>query len=311
MSLVVVSEYLQDQFLDRLRSHFDVLYDPDMFADRPRLLDEVGQARAIVVRNRTRIDEELLGRAAFLEVVGRLGVGLDNIDMEAAAAAGVTVYPAYGANAVSVAEYVMGAMLFLRRGVFTMTASMTEGLWPRQGHAFGRELDGETLGLIGFGSIAREVVRRASSFGMSATAHDPYVPADDPTWGAGVVKAGLEEVLAGSDVVSVHVPLMESTRHLIDEAAISLMREDSILINTSRGGVVDEDALAEALREGRIGGAALDVFESEPLGEDAASRFRGLDNVLLTPHIAGNTIESVDRVASITVDSVLGALAET
>jgi len=310
MRRVLVSEYLQEQFLDRLRGHFDVVYDPDMFADRPRLLDEVGEAQAIIIRNRTKIDEELLRRAGSLRVVGRLGVGLDNIDIEAAEEAGVTVYPAYGANAVSVAEYVMGAMLFLRRGVFTMTTSMTEGRWPRQGHAFGRELDGETLGLIGFGSIAREVARRASSFGMRTMAFDPFVPEHDQAWKVGVVKAGFEEVLGGSDVVSVHVPLLEGTRHLIDGAALSLMSRDSILINTSRGGVVDEDALAKALHEGRVGGAALDVFESEPLGEESASRFRGLDNVLLTPHIAGNTVESVDRVASVTVDSVMKALAE-
>jgi (S)-sulfolactate dehydrogenase len=234
-------------------------------------------------------------------------VGLDNIDMEAASRAGVVVIPALGANAVSVAEYVLGAILVLQRNIYSMTDSMVAGEWPRQGHAFGRELMGKVLGLIGFGSIARQVAARASGFGMRIIAHDPYVPDGDEAW-SHAERLGFEEVLAGADVISVHVPRTDETLGLIGPEALGLMKPTAVLVNTSRGGVVDESALADALRRGALGGAALDVFASEPLGPGPAAVFAGLDNLILTPHIAGNTIESVDRVAAMTVRSVLDAL---
>ena len=303
----MVSEFLQEEYLDLLRQSFEVLYDPDLYADRPRLLDEIADAEAIFIRNRTRIDPEFIGAAGKMTVVGRLGVGLDNLDMDACAAAGLEVIPAVGANAVSVAEYVMGAMLVLLRGVYGMTDSMVSGDWPRQGHAFGREAMGKVLGLVGLGSIARQVAARARSFEMRIVAFDPYLPEADPGW---LIAERMEfpELLRSADVVSIHTPLTEQTRNLIDSAALRHMKPDAILVNTSRGGIVDETALAEALRAGIIGGAALDVFASEPLGSDPASNFAGLGNVLLTPHVAGNTIESVDRVARMIVTEVLAAL---
>ena len=310
MKRVVVSEFLPDVYLELLRSRYQVIYDPDLYGDRPRLLGEVGDAEAILIRNRTRIDHELLGAARSLRVVGRLGVGLDNIDMEGCARLGVGVIPAVGANAVSVAEYVMGAMLVLTRGVYAMTSSMVAGEWPRQGHAFGRELSGKTLGLVGLGSIAREVALRADSFAMRVVAHDPLLPGDHPVWDT-VGRVDLETLLSAADVVSLHVPLDDGTRNLIDATALSLMKPTAILVNTSRGGTVDEAALADALRNGRIGGAALDVFASEPLGPEPAATFAGLTNLLLTPHVAGNTEESVDRVAKMIVDAVIDDLERT
>jgi (S)-sulfolactate dehydrogenase len=242
-------------------------------------------------------------------VVGRLGVGLDNIDMERCRAAGIDVISAQGANAVSVAEYVIGAMFVLIRGVYGMTASMLAGEWPRQGHAFGRELTGQTLGLIGFGAIAREVATRAAGLGMVVVAHDPFLQEHDPAWAA-VTRAELDELLATSDVVSLHVPLDEGTRGLVDSDALTQMKPTAILVNTSRGGVVNETALAEALRQGRLGGAALDVFATEPLGPEAAAVFAGTPNLLLTPHVAGNAREAVDRVATLIVDAVLARLSD-
>ena len=307
MRKLVVSEFLQDEYLDLLRARFEVEYDPDLYSDRPRLLDQIADAEAIFIRNRTRIDAEFVAAAKEMRVVGRLGVGLDNIDMDVCAAAGIEVIPAVGANAVSVAEYVMGAMLVLMRGVFGMTGSMVAGEWPRQGHAFGREAMGKVLGLVGFGSIARHVATRARSFEMRIVAYDPILPASDPAW-LTAEPMELRELLGLADVVSIHTPLNEQTRNLIDSATLGLMKPTAILINTSRGGVIDEVALADALRSGVIGGAALDVFSSEPLGPDPASNFAGLANLLLTPHVAGNTIESVDRVARIIVSEVLAAL---
>jgi (S)-sulfolactate dehydrogenase len=262
----------------------------------------------LFTRNRTRVDDELLASGHDLRVVGRLGVGLDNIDMNRCEQAGVQVISALGENAVSVAEYAIGAMLVLVRGVYGMTSSMVAGEWPRQGHAFGHELMGKTLGLVGYGSIARQVATRAAGLGMEVIAHDPFVPADDAAW-ALVRSVHLESLLATSDVVSVHVPFSDDTRNLIDGRALGRMKPTAILINTSRGGIVDETALADALLDGKLGGAALDVFASEPLGPEPAAVFATVPNLLLTPHVAGNTRESVDRVARAIVEQVMTVLA--
>jgi (S)-sulfolactate dehydrogenase len=307
MRKVIVPEYLLDGHVQRLRTRYEVVYDADLYADVDRLRGVCAGAEAIIVRNRTQIDEALLAAATDLRVVGRLGVGLDNIDTGACERAGVAVIPAIGGNAVSVAEYVMATMLILTRGVFGLTDSMVAGHWPRQGHAFGHELQGKTLGIVGLGSIGRHVATRAAAFGMHIIAHDPHLPSDDPAWGAATSQP-LDDLLATADVISIHVPLVDSTRHLIGTAEFATMRPGAILINTARGGVIDEGALAEALRAGRLAGAALDVFATEPLGEAPASRFAGLDNLLLTPHIAGNTHDAVDRVATMTVDAVFEAL---
>jgi (S)-sulfolactate dehydrogenase len=243
----VVPEYLPQAALARLAEVCEVVYDPDLYADRPRLMDAMSDANAILIRNRTIIDEDLLTAAPRLRVVGRLGVGLDNIDMEACDAAGVAVYPALGANSVAVAEYVMGALLVLARPVFGQTDAMIRGEWPRQGHAFGWELAGKTIGLIGLGSIARQVAVRAAAFEMRVVAHDPFVPADDTAW-YGVERLGLADLLAESDVVSIHVPRTAETIGLIDDEALAAMKPGALLINTARGGIVDESALIEALQ---------------------------------------------------------------
>ena len=308
MSKILVTEYLPDEYLELLRTLHDVEYDPDLCTDRRRLLDRMSGVEALFTRNRTRVDDELLASGHDLRVVGRLGVGLDNIDMNRCEQAGVLVISALGENAVSVAEYAIGAMLVLVRGVYGMTSSMVAGEWPRQGHAFGHELMGKTLGLVGFGSIARQVATRAAGLGMEVIAHDPFVPADDAAWTL-VRNVDLESLLGTSDVISVHVPLSDDTRNLIDEPALARMKPTAILINTSRGGIVDETALADALLDGKLGGAALDVFASEPLGPEPAAVFATVPNLLLTPHVAGNTRESVDRVARTIVEQVMTVLA--
>ncbi len=308
MSKILVSEYLPEEHLGMLRARHEVVYDPDLCTDRSRLLDQLAGIDALFTRNRTRVDLELLAAAPDLRVVGRLGVGLDNIDMSGCERAGVQVIHAAGENAVSVAEYVIGAMFVVVRGVYGMTPSMIAGEWPRQGHAFGHELLGKTMGLVGYGSIARQVATRAAGLGMEIIAHDPFVPDDDPAWKT-VRRVDMETLLASADVISLHVPLDEGTRNLIDAPALRRMKPTAVLINTSRGGIVDETALAEALLEGRLGGAALDVFASEPLGPEPAAVFATVPNLLLTPHVAGNTRESVDRVARSIVEKVMTALA--
>ncbi len=299
---IVISEFMDEAAVDSLRGDFDVAYDPSLVDDRARLLDTISGAAALIVRNRTQVDEALLARAEGLQAVGRLGVGLDNIDLDACAAREVTVYPATGANATAVAEYVIGAALLLVRGAFRASDDVIAGTWPRT-QLIGGELAGRTLGLVGLGQIAREVARRAAAFDMVLAAHDPFVAADDEVWDA-VVNCELDDLLARSDVVSLHVPLTAETHGLIRQATIARMKPTAVVINSARGGVVDEAAVIAALCNGQLGGAALDVFAQEPLTTSAATAFSRVPNLLLTPHIAGVTNEANVRVSAVTAANV-------
>lgn len=304
---IVISEFMDESALADLRARHDVLYDPGL-VDNPEALHEaVVSARALVVRNRTQVRAALLDRAPLLECVGRLGVGLDNIDVDECRARNIAVFPATGANDLSVAEYVITAALVLLRGAWMSTDAMIAGQWPRQ-KLIGRELSGQTLGLVGYGGIARDLAGRAAGLGMRVIAYDPFLPADHAAWSR-AQRCDLDELLAQSDVVSLHTPLTDDTRHLIGPSALGRMRRRAILVNAARGGVVDETALAQALRDGKIGGAALDVFEHEPLTADAAAKFKGLPNILLTPHIAGVTEESNVRVSELIAKRVFDHLA--
>jgi (S)-sulfolactate dehydrogenase len=305
---IVITEFMDDAIASELAGSHEVLYEPDL-ADRPNdLAAALPDCRALIVRNRTRVDGALLDRAPLLRVIGRLGVGLERIDLEACKARGVTVCPARGANAVAVAEYVIAGLLLSYRRAFFASARVIGGEWPRR-ELSGLELAGRTLGLIGFGDIARHVAERARGLGMSLLAFDPYVAPDDPVWAElQAARAGLDRLLAESHAISLHVPLSEETRHLIGAAALARMKPDAVLVNTTRGGVVDEAALVEALQAGRIGGAVMDVFAEEPLSAEAAARFDGVPNLILTPHIAGVTEESNDRISRVTIDNVLRVL---
>ncbi len=305
---IVISEFMDDAAVARLEAAHPTLCDPTLVEDRPRLLAALRAARALVVRNRTRVDAALLEAAPRLEAVGRLGVGLDNIDLPACAARGVTVAPATGANALSVAEYVIAAALILTRGCFFAQAEMLAGGWPR-GRLMGAEVAGRTLGLYGFGDIARLTAGKAAALGMRVIAHDPFLAADHPGWSA-ATRVGAADLLAQADILSLHVPLTPGTRGLIGAAALAAMKPGAILIDTARGGVIDEAAVAEALRAGRLGGAALDVFAQEPLDAVAAAIFADAPNLILTPHVAGVTQEGDVRVGALTADNVLAALSQ-
>ena len=300
---------MDQRAIDVLRAEFDVFSDPGLGTDRDHLLPLLVDAEALIVRNETTVDSELLSAAPGLKVVARLGVGVDNIDLEACNKRGVEVAPARGANAVAVAEYVIGALLFLTRGVFGDSSRVIAGEWPRL-ELRGGELAGKQLGLIGYGAIAREVARTAIALGMDAVAYDPYLKRDDPGWDT-VIPVELPELLAGSAAVSVHVPLSQETHHLLGSEAVAMMSPDALVINTSRGGVVDESAVISALSNGRLGGAALDVFETEPLDSKSGARFSGVPNLILTPHVAGITTESEARIGDMTVATVRRHLGPT
>ncbi|BCX16666.1 MAG: hypothetical protein KatS3mg117_0348 [Geminicoccaceae bacterium] len=303
MARIVISELMDEAAVADLARDHAVLYAPDLVDRRDELRAALAEAEALLVRNRTRVDAELLAAAPRLRVVGRLGVGLDNIDLDACRARGIEVHPATGANDVAVAEYVIGAILLLLRGAFAATPRVLEGAWPREA-SIGREAFGKRLGLVGFGRIGREVAARARALGMAMAAFDPLLPEDDPAWVGVERQVTLAGLLAASDVVSLHVPLTAETRGLLDAGAIAHMRPGAILINTARGPVVDTRAVAAALRSGRLGGAALDVFEEEPLSARAAAIFAGCPNLILTPHVAGITVESNARVSAMVAAAV-------
>ena len=291
-----------------LAAAHDTRYLPDL-VDRPdALAAEAAGADALVVRNRTQVRGALLEGARKLRVVGRLGVGLDNIDVRACEARGIAVIPATGANAQAVAEYVIASAMLLLRGAFRSTDEVAAGRWPRTALSSGREIAGRTLGVIGFGDIGRRAARMGRALGMRAIGHDVALPPNAPAWrDEHVEPRDLDALLAEADVVTLHVPLVAATRNLIDARRLGAMKRGAILVNTARGGVVDEAAVAAALASGQLGGAALDVFDTEPL--PAGSPLAGAPNLLLTPHIAGLTQEANARVSTMIAERVLAMLA--
>lgn len=303
MADIVVSEFMDQAAVDDLRARHDVLYDPNLVDAAAALKTALADARALIVRNRTQVSADLIAAAPMLSCVGRLGVGLDNIDLDACGARDIAVFPATGANDVAVAEYVITSALMLLRTAYGSSRDVASGSWPRN-RLMGREINGKTLGLVGFGNTAQQTARLARSLGMATMAFDPYRSPDDPAWRE-TEPALFDMLLSKADVVTLHVPLTQETRGLIGASAIARMKDDAVVINASRGGVVDQTALAAALKDGALGGAALDVFDAEPVTADAGAIFEGVPNLILTPHIAGVTQEANVRVSAVTAGNVM------
>ncbi len=304
---IVISEFMDERAVARLKAVHDVLYDPKLVSDSARLLAEAANADVLVVRNLTQVRGELLSKLSRCKVVGRLGVGLDNIDVEGCTDKGIQVIPATGANALSVAEYVIASALLLLRGAYASTQAVANGQWPRSALSNGRETAGQTLGIIGFGSIGQTTARLAQALGMQVIAFDAVLKPDAPVFAqTGVMFVSLDVLVSQSDVVTLHVPLVDTTRELFNAARISAMKKGAVLINTSRGHIVDLAAVAAALRSGHLGGAAIDVFDVEPLPADLA--LQNCPNLLLTPHISGVSLEANERVSFMIADKVLESL---
>ena len=304
---IVISEFMDERAVARLKAVHDVLYDPTLVSDSARLLAEAANADVLVVRNLTQVRGELLSKLSRCKVVGRLGVGLDNIDVEGCTDKGIQVIPATGANALSVAEYVIASAMLLLRGAYASTQAVANGQWPRSALSNGRETAGRALGIIGFGSIGQATARLAQALGMQVIAFDAVLQPDAPVFAqTGVKFASLDALVSQSDVVTLHVPLVETTRDLFNAARISAMKKGAVLINTSRGHIVDLAAVAAALRSGHLGGAAIDVFDVEPLRADLT--LQNCPNLLLTPHISGVSAESNERVSFMIADKVLESL---
>lgn len=300
----VVTEFIWQEGLDELRRCSRVTYDPDLWKS-DNLLSVVASADAVIVRNQTKITRELVGSAPGLKVVGRLGVGLDNIDITACRQSGVEVVYARNANSISVAEYVFAAMFSFSRQLEKATGDVKKGNWNRRQFTLS-ELYGKTLGLIGVGEIGTRLAARAKAFGMQLIGYDPFLPPyETAVTELGVIITGLEQVLSSSDFISIHVPLNDSTRNLINKDCLSLMKPTAYLINTARGGIVNESDLYQALQSGQIAGAAIDVMDREP---PTGSPLLNLDNIILTPHIAGLTGESQIRTSVLVAREVCKVL---
>lgn len=302
---IVVTELIWEDGLEILRQQGEVVYDQDLWKS-DNLFTAISDADAVIVRNQTKVNKQFLEAAPLLKVVGRLGVGLDNIDVAACKQAGIAVVFARNANAVSVAEYVFGAMLSFSRQLTQATADVKKGNWSRRQFTLS-ELYGKTLGLIGVGEIGTRLAARARAFGMNVIGFDPFLPPYEVACTEfGVYMTGLEQVLTQSDFISLHVPLNDKTRNLINKESFAMMKPTSCVINTSRGGIIDEHALYEALRAKKIAGAALDVMAKEPPAE---SPLLELDNIILSPHIAGLTEEAQIRTSVLVAREVCKVLA--
>jgi D-3-phosphoglycerate dehydrogenase len=292
---VLVTESIVGSEMESLKSHLDVVFEPDLWSTPDRLHKMIADFRAIIVRNQTKVTSELIASAPHLQVIGRAGVGLDNIDLDAATSAGIVVAYTPEQNAVSVAELTIGMMLALARKIVPADQTTKGGEWKRR-ESTGIELYGKTLGLVGLGRIGYRVGGRAKAFGMDIVAYDLYANPDAITVSESFARMmGLEELLGLADFVSCHVPLTSETVDLFTYDRFCQMKSTAYFINTSRGEVVDEEALAQALKEKRIAGAGLDVRQKEPPGKGPLSE---IDNVILTPHIGAFTKEGQERVVS-------------
>lgn len=298
--MILISEDVWSDDFSQLQERFPITHEPDLWSRKEDLKSKLADATALVVRNRTQVTRELIEAAPKLKVIARAGVGLDNIDIQAADENGVVVAAALGINAVAVAEHTLGLAISLARSIVDRDKSTRAGEWNR---GAGSEISNKTWGLLGFGATGRAVAKLLQGFGCEVLAYDPFVKSAE-----GVKLTTLDEVITKSDVISIHLPATKETTGMINRSLLEKMKKSALLVNVGRGEVVNESELEAALTENLIAGAALDVRVSEPPKDDL---FNGLNNVILTPHVAGITKESQAAINKVLVSEIEAALTGT
>ncbi len=299
---ILITEFMEDVSVEILKTSFEVKVDLDLSTNTSDLKKIISQFDVLIVRNKTQVNQEVLEKASNLKFIGRLGVGLDNIDTEYCKNNNIHVQPATGMNADSVAEYVINVSLSLLKNISLIHKETSIGNWPRTS-ILSRELKGKTIGLLGFGLIAKKVSILAKIFNAEIIAYDPFVESSiGDEFDTSLVD--INKIFELSDIISIHIPLTETTKNLLDYNAFKKMVKTPIIINSSRGSIINEEDLLRAYNENIISGFALDVYESEPVTKNFLKNIKDNTNCILTPHIAGVTRESNSRVSEFIANAV-------
>ena len=296
---VLISDAINEKGIENLKELADVVVDTSITPEE--LANTIHEYNGIVVRSRTKLTADIIEKADNLQIIARAGVGVDNIDLNAATEKGIMVVNSPESTSVTVAEHTMGLILSMARKISIADKSVKDGKWEKK-KFMGVELRNKTLGVIGMGRIGSQVVNRCKAFGMDAMAYDPYLP-EEVAKQMGVELTDLETVLKNADFITIHVPLTPETKHSISTEQFEIMKDTAFIVNCARGGIIDEEALYDALVNDKIGGAALDVYEEEPPAADC--KLFGLDNIILTPHIAASTKEAQRDAAIIVADEII------
>jgi len=300
---ILITEFMEGKSIEILKTKFDVTFDQDLSNNPSKLKKIISNFDILIVRNKTKVKKEILENTSNLKFIGRLGVGLDNIDTEYCKNNNIHVQPATGMNADSVAEYVINAALSLLKNIPIANTETQKGNWPRNS-IISRELKDKTIGILGFGLIGRKVAKISKIFEANVIAYDPYVDQN-------IAKKfntkldTLENVLNNAHVISLHIPLTQETNNLINNESIKLMKKKPIIINSSRGGIINEEHLIDAYLNNQISGFALDVFQNEPVQHNILEKINPTFNCIITPHNAGVTEESNIRVSQFIADSII------
>lgn len=300
---VLVSDKLAEEGIELLRESPDITVDVKLKLESQELLNHIGEYNALLVRSATKVTKEVIDAAKNLKVIGRAGVGVDNIDVEAASKRGILVMNTPGGNTISAAEHTMSMLLALSRCIPQANISLKSKQWEKK-KFLGTEIFKKTLGIVGLGRIGGEVAKRAQSFGMEIIAYDPYI-SKAHVREIGVKLVSFPELIKQADYITIHIPSTSETKHIINKETINQMKKGVRIINCARGGIIDEAALAEAVKSGKVGGAALDVFEKEPPFD---SPVLGLENIIVTPHLGASTEEAQINVARDIAQQVLDFL---
>ncbi|WP_296803368.1 phosphoglycerate dehydrogenase [uncultured Methanobrevibacter sp.] len=296
---VLIADAINEKGIENLKEVAEVVVDTSITPEE--LANTIHEYDGIVVRSRTKLTADLIKKADNMKIIARAGVGVDNIDLNAATEKGIMVVNSPESTSITVAEHTMGLLLTMARKLSIADKSVKEGKWEKK-KFMGVELRNKTLGVIGMGRIGSQVVNRCKAFEMDAMAYDPYLP-EEVAKQMGVKLTDLDTVLKNADFITIHVPLTPETKHLISTEQFEIMKDSAFITNCARGGIIDEDALYDALTNNKIGGAALDVYEEEPPAED--SKLFELDNIVLTPHIAASTKEAQRDAAIIVADEII------